>query len=119
VAAISAPTSLAVEFARANNQTLVAFGRKPSDRNPTGLHGFHRKYLLVIIDECAGVPEELWEAANSLASNARGRVIAVGNPTDPNSHFAEVCKPGSGWEVQKISAYAARLHGRAVSRRRA
>ena len=88
-----------------NNQTLVAFGRKPSDRNPTGLHGFHRKYLLVIIDECAGVPEELWEAANSLASNARGRVIAVGNPTDPNSHFAEVCKPGSGWEVQKISAY--------------
>ena len=32
-------------------------------------------------------------------------MIAVGNPTDPNSHFAEVCKPGSGWEVQKISAY--------------
>ena len=26
-----------------NNQTLVAQGRKPSDRNPTGLHGFHKK----------------------------------------------------------------------------
>jgi hypothetical protein len=32
-------------------------------------------------------------------------VLAVGNPTDPNSHFAEVCKPGSGWHVQQISAF--------------
>jgi hypothetical protein len=88
-----------------NNQTLVAQGRKPSDKNPTGLHGFHKKYLLVIIDEATGLPEELWEAANSLASNENGRVLACGNPTDPNSYFAEVCKPGSGWEVQKISAY--------------
>jgi hypothetical protein len=88
-----------------NNQTLVAQGRKPSDRNPTGLHGFHKKYLLVIIDEATGLPEELWDAAESLASNENGRVLACGNPTDPNSHFAEVCKPGSGWEVQKISAY--------------
>jgi hypothetical protein len=31
-------------------------------------------------------------------------ILAVGNPTDPNSHFAEVCKPGSGLEVQQISA---------------
>jgi hypothetical protein len=88
-----------------NNQTLVAFGRKPSDRNPTGLQGFHRKYLLAIVDECCGVPAELWEAAESLASNAAGVVVAAGNPTDPSSHFAEVCKPGSGWEVQQISAY--------------
>jgi hypothetical protein len=69
------------------------------------LHGFHKKYLLVIIDEATGLPEELWDAAESLASNENGRVLACGNPTDPNSHFAEVCKPGSGWEVQKISAY--------------
>jgi hypothetical protein len=51
-----------------NDQILVAFGRKPSDKNPTGLQGFHEKYILVIIDECAGVPAELWEAAESLAS---------------------------------------------------
>ena len=88
-----------------NNQTLIAFGRKPSDRNPTGLQGFHRKYLLAIVDECCGVPAELWDAAESLASNAAGVVVAAGNPTDPSSHFAEVCKPGSGWEVQQISAY--------------
>jgi hypothetical protein len=69
------------------------------------LQGFHRKYLLCLVDECCGVLAELWEAAESLASNAAGIVLASGNPTDPASHFAEVCKPGSGWEVQQISAY--------------
>jgi hypothetical protein len=59
----------------------------------------------VIIDECAGVPIELWEAAESLASNKAGVILAVGNATDPNTHFAEVCQPGSGWQVQQISAY--------------
>jgi hypothetical protein len=88
-----------------SNKTLIAFGRKPSDRNPTGLQGYHRKYLLVLVDECCGVPGELWEAAESLASNAAGVVLAAGNPTDPASHMAEVCKPGSGWHVQKISAF--------------
>ena len=59
----------------------------------------------MIIDECVGVPAELWEAAESFASNKAGVILAVGKPTDPNSHFAEVCKPGSGWQVQQISAY--------------
>ena len=52
-----------------SNKHLVAFGRKPSDRNPTGLQGFHARHLLVIIDECCGLPKELWDGADSLASN--------------------------------------------------
>ena len=67
--------------------------------------GFHRKYLLCIVDECCGVPAELWEAAEPLASNAAGIGFASGNRTDPASHFAEVCKSGSGWEVKQMSAY--------------
>ena len=85
-----------------SNKHLVAFGRKPSDRNPTGLQGFHARHLLVIIDECCGLPKELWEAADSLASNQGGTILACGNPTDPTAYMAEVCKPGSGWEVQQI-----------------
>ena len=70
-----------------------------------GSLGFHRKYLLCIVDECCLVPAELWEAAEPLASNAAGIGFASGNRTDPASHFAEVCKSGSGWEVQQMSAY--------------
>lgn len=29
---------------------------------------------------------------------------SLGNPDDPASHFATICKPGSGWAVKKISA---------------
>jgi hypothetical protein len=32
-------------------------------------------------------------------------VAAVANPDDPSSHFAQVCKPGSGWVVKRISAF--------------
>lgn len=85
-----------------NNKQLVAIGRKPGDRNPTGLQGYHRRYILVILEEACGIPKELWEAADSLASNEGGIVLACGNPTDPYAHMAEVCKPGSGWEVQQI-----------------
>ena len=84
-----------------SNKHLVAFGRKPSDRNPTGLQGFHARHLLVIIDECCGLPKELWDGLTRWRPT-RGTILACGNPTDPTAYMAEVCKPGSGWEVQQI-----------------
>ena len=84
-----------------SNKHLVAFGRKPSDRNPTGLQGFHARHLLVIIDECCGLPKELWDGLTRWRPT-RGTILASGNPTDPTAYMAEVCKPGSGWEVQQI-----------------
>jgi hypothetical protein len=40
-----------------------------------------------------------------LATKFDARVVAVGNPDDPASHFATICKPGSGWHVETISAF--------------
>jgi hypothetical protein len=37
--------------------------------------------------------------SDALATNSNARVLAIGNPDDPASHFAEICKPGSGWHV--------------------
>ncbi len=84
---------------------LVAYGRKPADHDPTAFQGIHARYVLVIIDEACGIPKELWIAANSLASNEDCRILAIGNPDDPTAHFAEVCKPDSGWHVIQISAF--------------
>lgn len=81
---------------------LVAFGRKPQDQDPGSFQGIHARYVLVIIDEACYVPKDLWLAAGSLAANENSRILAIGNPDDPNSYFAEVCKPGSGWHVIKI-----------------
>jgi len=84
-------------------EELVAFGRKPPDYEPDAFQGIHSRYVLVILDEAAGIPNILWETADTLVTNDESRMLAIGNPTDPLSHFAQMCKPGSTWNTIKIS----------------
>lgn len=83
--------------------TLVGFGRKPQDYDKHAFQGLHRKYVLVVIDEACGIDEWLWIAALAITTGAHCRILAIGNPDDPSSYFAKVCKPGSGWHNIKIS----------------
>ncbi len=83
---------------------LVAFGRKPADTDPGAFQGIHARYVLVVIDEACGVPEALWIAADALTTNDGCRMLAIGNPDDPTSHFAKVCSSPL-WQVLKISAF--------------
>jgi hypothetical protein len=94
------------------NEEMVAFGRKPSEYDPTAFQGIHARHVLVIFDEAGGIaggsaenPDSLWESADSLIANDNGRFLAIGQPSDPNSEFAKVCAPGSGWNVIPISAF--------------
>lgn len=84
---------------------LVAFGRKPADYDQSAFQGIHALNVMVAVDEACGVPKSIFEAADSLVTNVNGRVLAIGNPDDPSSYFAEICKPGSGWNVIKIGAH--------------
>lgn len=83
---------------------LVGFGRKPSDTDTTSFQGIHARYVLILFDEACGIPPDLWVGAETLITNEDARFVAIGNPDDPSSKFAEVCKPGSGWNVIPISA---------------
>lgn len=86
------------------NSELVALGRKPNDYEPTAFQGIHAIYILIILDEACGIPPMLWDATSTLASNEAGRVLAIGNPDDPNGQFSRVC--GSpAWNVIHISAF--------------
>lgn len=89
------------------NGELVAFGRKPADyvdedKAATVFQGIHALHVLVVLDEAAGIPGWLWTAAETLVTNERSRILAIGNPTDPSSEFEKVCRPGSGWNVIQI-----------------
>lgn len=84
---------------------MVAFGRKPADYDPAAFQGIHARAVLVILDEAGGVPESIYLAAGSLASNDDSRILAIGNPDDPSSHFEQICRPGSGWTVVPIDAF--------------
>jgi len=95
------------------NDQLVAFGRKPpdaaagSDFDPSTFQGIHRPGgVLVVIDEAGGVPEWLWNAAETITTTDNSRILAIGNPDNPGSHFAKVCQPGHpGWSQMKISVF--------------
>lgn len=81
---------------------LVAFGRKPSDYSPTAFQGLHAKFMLLVLDEAGGIPKTMWDAGSSLVANEYSRTLAIGNPDDPLSEFADKCKEGSGWNVIHI-----------------
>lgn len=84
---------------------MIAMGRKPAEYDATAFQGIHARRVLVVIDEAAGVPKAIFDAVEGLVANEESRVLAIGNPDDSTSEFAEVCKPGSGWNVIHISAF--------------
>jgi hypothetical protein len=86
-------------------ENLVGLGRKPQDYDPDAFQGIHAKYVLVVIDEACGVPKQLWDALETLMTNDFARMLAIGNPDDPTSHFETVCRPGSGFNTIRISAF--------------
>jgi hypothetical protein len=87
------------------NGRLVGQGRKPQDYSDHVFQGIHRKYVLFILDEACGINASLWNAARTNTTSEHCRVLAIGNPDDPASEFANVCRAGSGWNTIKISLW--------------
>src|SRR5258708_6900284 len=81
-------------------------GRKPPDHNETSFLGTHARYVLVILDEACGIPEWLWHSAERITTgDPMGmRILAIGNPDDPNSHFARIFQ-NPDWAHFKTSAH--------------
>lgn len=88
------------------DEELVGFGRKPSvaqsDLASDGFQGIHARRVLVVIDEAAGVPSGLFDAAFGLIGNEASRLLAIGHPDDPTSAFA---RKASGGNRITISAF--------------
>ena len=87
------------------NNRLMAFGRKPADHNQHGFQGHHAEFVLVILDEACGIVPQFWTAAKALTTGRSCRILALGNPDDPASKFAEYCADDT-WNVITISAFS-------------
>lgn len=91
----------------------AGFGRKPpdtakgSDFDPSVFQGYHRTGgVLVILDEAGGLPEWLWTAAEDITTTDNSRILAIGNPDNSGSRFAQVCADGSkGWQRHRIGVF--------------
>ena len=93
-----------------NNGTLfqAGWGRKPADTNIHGFQGVHERYVLVIVDEACGINESLWTAIEAITTTGDARILAIGNPDDPNTQFGKIFndnKVSSQWDLHTISAF--------------
>jgi hypothetical protein len=76
---------------------LVASGRKPADKadgaddDPDTGQGFHRRYLLVVLDDAGGLDGWLWDAAENITTGDDCRILGTGNPDHAGSRFAQIC----------------------------
>lgn len=69
---------------------ILAFGRKPAHGDRHGFQGIHRRYVLAILDEACGIPEEIWTGVEAITTNTGCRILAIGNPDDRNTEFGNV-----------------------------
>lgn len=63
-----------------------------STNDPDRFSGFHAEHLLVIKDESSGIPEDIHDAIEGVASTGHVSILEIGNPTDPVGHFAKTFK---------------------------
>lgn len=85
--------------------TQVGIGRRPPDHNPSAFQGWHRKYVLVVMDEAGGIPAWMWDAVRTVTTSPYCRVLAIGNPDDNSSEFARVCLRDPTWHSIQVSAF--------------
>jgi hypothetical protein len=90
---------------------LVASGRKPADKaagadeDPDTGQGFHRRYLLVVLDDAGGLGEWLWDSAENITTGDDCRIFATGNPDHAGSRFARVCDHHPLWTHFAVSVF--------------
>jgi len=86
----------------------AGFGRKPADNNMHAFNGIHEKYVLVLVDEACGINENLFTAVEAITTTANSRILAIGNPDDPNTYFGKMfndVKVSPEWHHISISAF--------------
>lgn len=96
--------------ARANWEKNFAIGFSTSPdsaaEHATKMQGWHNEWVLVIIDEACGMYPQIWRTAvEGLINDEQCKIVAIGNPTDPECEFAKVCHSSDGRNNEGVAAY--------------
>lgn len=75
-----------------------------STNEPERFQGFHEENILVVVDEAAGVPEDIFEAIEGVLTSEHARLLLLGNPTLIGGTFYNAFRT-PGWRTIVISAF--------------
>lgn len=85
---------------------VMAWGRRPADKDLiSSFQGIHRRYVMVILDEAGGIPEDLYTATEAVTNTEGARVLAIGNPDNRGTPFHQIFLKDPTWHKIKISAF--------------
>lgn len=78
-----------------------------STKVPDKFQGYHGNVLIVVDEACGVENEAIWTAIDGDLTDAKhDRLLAIGNPTNPDTPFARRCyRPSKQRKVIKISSY--------------
>lgn len=66
----------------------IIIGRRPADKNLiSSFQGTHDGFVMVLLDEAGGLPEDLWIGAYAVTTNQHTAILALGNPDELNTGF--------------------------------
>jgi hypothetical protein len=86
--------------------TVMVWGRRPADKDiVSAFQGIHRRYVMVILDEAGGIPEDLYTATEAVTNTEGARVLAIGNPDSRGTPFHRIFREDPTWNKIKISAF--------------
>lgn len=86
--------------------TVMAWGRRPADKDiVSAFQGIHRRYVMVVLDEAGGIPEDLYTATEAVTNTEGARVLAIGNPDARGTTFHKIFREDPTWNKIKISAF--------------
>ena len=75
-----------------------------STNDPDRFQGYHEEHILVIVDEAAGVPEDIFEAIEGVLTSEHSRLLLLGNPTSVGGTFHKAFR-GTGYRSIHIGAF--------------
>jgi hypothetical protein len=86
----------------------IGFSTSPDSatEHATKMQGWHNDWVFVIVDEACGIMPQIWRTImESLIVDDHCKIIAIGNPTDPESDFARACYSSEKSNMESDEAY--------------
>jgi len=84
---------------RERPETWFARAKTARKEAPEALAGVHGEYVMFVIDEASGVPEEIFNTAEGALTNKDILVVMISNPTRLIGYFYEAFhKDGKNWQ---------------------
>jgi hypothetical protein len=92
-----------------NGAEFLVFGKRPSDQDiVSSFQGTRKRNTFVFLDEAGGLPQDMFTAAEAVATGAGSRILAIGNPDRRGTEFHRIFtdpRLSQDWSLHTISAF--------------